>query len=335
MKKKFHDGLEVYRGDNFDELPVQDTFEYPFRGELLALLKKENPLKQEYFYIKKGTSYAFFVLYYNRMNLFTFGKATLFYPVKVVGFPCSFSSGGYITNDEEFLMEYLNTIKGAKLVLNVDKKAVHPKWITGETLPTCILKLHDGKHAAFENMERYINLLRSPYRRRIRKAIKACGDIKVVSNGKDSRVYDLYLNTYEKSDYKLERLEAGFFEAFQGENIIFYRGEKPVGFVLLKDVGKRLDFLFCGMDYEEKTVDLYFYMLYHIVKLGIERGYESIDLGQTSELTKMKFGAVPRKKYFYASHSNALMRLVLKMGKGLLEYHYNFPEFRVFKEETE
>jgi len=88
------------------------------------------------------------------------------------------------------------------------------------------------------------------------------------------------------------------------------------------------------MDYKKDTVnaDLYFYMLLLIVEYAIKRNLKSIDFGQTSEKTKLKFGAVLNKKYFYAHHSNPFLNLFAMVGKHMLEYKYEFPEFHVFKE---
>ncbi len=324
MKKILNDEIKIRKSENINDLGV--NFAYPYDKKTLSLLKKENHLKQEYYYIEKGEKFAFFVMYHNCMNIFTFGQASLYYPVKVIGYPCSLSIKGYITNDKEFLLSYLDSIKGAKLILNCESNSNMKNWIVGETLPTCILKLN------FESIEDYISRFRSSYRRRINSAIKKCNTVHIKQDENSEKIYSLYLNTYNKSNYKLEKLEKGFFKNFKGTTLTFYNGEKTLGFVLLKGFDKHLDFMLCGMDYTDSTADLYIFMLYNIVKFGIENGYNEIDMGQTSELTKMKFGAELSKRYFYASHSSIFMRTLLKAGKGLLEYKYKFPEFRVFKE---
>ena len=217
----------------------------------------------------------------------------------------------------------------------------------GETLPTCVLDLH----ANHTSLDGYVNSLRSPYRRRIRLALKRCGEIEILHEEitkekneiPEHDLYPLYLNTYNKSEYKLECLTKAFFDKCEGHRIVFLKEEKPVGFVLLHEDGEKLSFLFCGMDYEtfkengnEKTTltnaDLYFCMLLHIVEYAIERGCKTIDFGQTSELTKMKFGAHLEKRYFYAQHTNPFLNLFAILGKGLLEYKYHFPDFNVFRE---
>lgn len=330
MKKISDQGKNVYISDHFDEIAdlAKDILRYPFENRLLNLLKEENRLPQKYVLIRKAGSYAFFTIYENKMNIFTFGKLKCFLKLKVVGYPCSLSCCGYLANDEELLFDFVKKIKGAKLVLNVKDSRPIKQMTIGETLPTCILDRH------LESVEGYMAHLRSSYRRRIKKAAAACKDltVKTVDDG-SADIYGLYLNTYRKSHYKLEKLEKGFFDRIDAVRLVFFQGAAPVGFVLLKQDGKKLMFMLCGMDYRYNTADLYYYMLYHIVCYAISHGCGAIDFGQTSEETKMRFGARLEKRYFYAHHSNKILNAAARLGKGLLEYKYDFPEYRVFQEE--
>ena len=333
--------------DYLSDTPVRDSLSNPFTLEMLTLLKESNPFKQTYYYIEQGESYAFFIVYESRMNIMTLGKSEWMMNVTTIGFPCSFSNGGYITNDLSFLLSYCKRLKGGKLILNVESPVKMKGMGFGETLPTCVLDLH----ANHTSLAGYVNSLRSPYRRRIRLALKRCGEIEILHEEitkekneiPEHDLYPLYLNTYNKSEYKLECLTKEFFDKCEGHRIVFLKEEKPVGFVLLHEDGEKLSFLFCGMDYEtfkengnEKTTltnaDLYFCMLLRIVEYAIERKCKTIDFGQTSELTKMKFGAHLEKRYFYAQHTNPFLNLFAILGKGLLEYKYNFPDFNVFRE---
>ncbi len=327
MKNQLANGIKVLYGTSLEAFEQQMDFSYPFTKELLDLLKKENKLEQEYYYLERGRDYAFFVLYKNRMNVFTFGKWQWYYPLKVIGYPCSFSNCGYLTNNEQLLLEYVATMKGAKLILNVSGRMNGGEFTEGETLPTCIWENR------FQSVSAYLDSLRSSYRRRIRKAIEHSGDItrkEIVDDSID--IYDLYLNTYRKSNYKLEKLEPGFFKEVDATKIVFLKSEKPIGFVLLKKVKEQLVFMLCGMDYQYDTADLYYYMLYSIVEYAIDHNCRSVDFGQTSEETKMKFGAELEKRYFYAHHSNKLLNCLIGLGKSLLEYHYHFPDYRVYKD---
>jgi len=328
MKKNFPEEIKVVRGERFEEVAGGREWPYPFEPELVNLLKKENPFEQEYVYLEDGESFALFTVYKMKLNIFTFGKLSWYLNVTVIGFPCSVSDAGYLTNDERLLFWYVEKMKGAKLILNAPYLGSVKRFAVGETLPTCVF------YNRFESTEEYLASLRSGYRRRIRRAIAACREFEVRQSFDGKEVYPLYLNTYQKSDYKLERLEAGFFENVDGEILVFCKENAPRGFVLLKTVGKKLIFLLCGMEYRYETADLYYFMLYTIIEYGIKHRCEVIDLGQTSEETKLKFGAVLEKKYFYAHHSNRLLNGLVNLGKGLLAYKYSFPKYRVFQEGT-
>jgi len=330
MKKELNKSdIKVIHSHSFKEMKLKKKMPYPFNEKLICLLKDENKFEQEYYYIENGKDYAFFILYKNKMNIFTFGKLKCFLNLKVIGYPCSLSNCGYITNNERFMFDYIKTISGAKLVLNVSNPILIEDMTVGETLPTCIFK------NTFSSVDEYLTSLRSGYRRRINIAINNCQDIEIKEiNDNSIDVYDLYLNTYNKSNYKLEKLEKGFFEKIEAKKLVFLKNNKPVGFVLIKQDNGKLIFMLCGMDYQYDTTDLYYYMLFNIIKYAIDYNCKIIDFGQTSEETKMKFGALLEEKYFYAHHTNPILNYAVKLGKNILEYKYDFPEYRVFKEET-
>ncbi|HPT75727.1 MAG TPA: GNAT family N-acetyltransferase, partial [Defluviitaleaceae bacterium] len=325
MKKQFKH-LKIYHSDDFNKIKLNIKLPYPFEKDLLRLLKKENKFEQEYYYLEQGKDYAFFVLYKNKMNIFTFGKLKFNMKLKVIGYPCSLSNAGYVTNNEKMMLDYIKSLKGAKLVLNVSNPTGSEGITVGQTLPTCVF------YNRFHSVTEYLTALRSSYRRRINKAIKNCEDLEIKINDETIDVYDLYLNTYNKSDYKLEKLESNFFKVFDGTKIVFLKDKKAIGFVLLKKVEDKLIFMFCGMDYRYNTADLYYYMLYKIIEYAIDRQCKIIDFGQTSEETKMKLGALLEKRYFYAHHSNPIINFLVNIGKDFLEYKYDFPQYRVFKE---
>lgn len=330
MSKQLTD-VTVYHSDKLiDVLPhVKCELPYPYTEEMLMLCAEENPLKQEYYYIERGSDYAFFILYHNHMNIFTLGKKELFMNVKTVGFPCSLSDSGYITNNLSFMMEFIKTIKGGKLILNVTGPVDVKGAVLGETLPTCVLKLD------CDSAEEYIQSLRSNYRRRIALAKKRCTDVEMrLITDASVDVHELYLNTYQKSEYKLECLDKGFFDRIDADKLVFFRADKPIGFVLLKKDGEKLIFMLCGMDYSAPTADLYYYMLFNIVNFAFENDCKVIDLGQTSEHTKLRFGAKLDKRYFYAVHSNFFLSMFAKMTKPLLEYRYSFPEYKAVKTDS-
>ncbi len=321
-------GIEYNIAEEFAELStcIGTALPYPFTGEMLSLLKKENLYPQKYYYCKRDESYALFITYIEKLNICTFGKADLKVRVTVVGYPCSLCYPGYYTNDEEFLFECVKILKGPVLVLNNDRLPKLKKVSFGETLPTCRLTLTDG------TFEEYLARMRYPYRRRINIALKKCSSITYeITDDSPVNIHELYLNTYNKSEYKLEKLEKGFFENVEGKRIIYYKDGRPVSFTLLKKVNDTLIFMLCGMDYSIETADLYFMMLFNIVKYAYNHNCRFVDFGQTSENTKLKFGSVLEKKYYVAFHSNKLINGLFHLVNSLFEYHYSFPEYHVFK----
>jgi hypothetical protein len=328
MKKKYSE-LKVYKSDKFDDIPIKFNLDFPFNEEFIKLLKKENHFPQEYYLIKNKEDFAFFIVYKMKLNIFTFGKLKLHVWVNVIGIPCSISENGYYTNNEELMLDYIKTIKGAKLVLNV-KSPVEANGITvGNTLPTCVFVNN------FNSIDEYVASLRSSYRRRIKKAIRACKDLEIeqVRGCCYKNVYDLYLNTYQKSSYKLEKLEKGFFNKVEADKIVFSKNDIELGFVLLKKHQDTLYFMLCGMNYDVDTADLYYFMLYKIIAYAIENKCKYIDFGQTSEETKLKMGSELSQRFFYAHHSNKILNKFININKGILEYKYNFKKFNVYKKE--
>ena len=358
MKQLDYKGITIIKSDSFEEIKnrIKEPLPERFRPEVLKLLKETNPFLQEYYYAYNEEHYAFFVTYQSKMNILTLGKNTWNMKVTTIGYPCSLSCPGYITDDLNFLLYVSGVIKGARLILNVPDLAKDKdgkvrtqgdlKMGFGETLPTCMFSCR------FDSIDEYMNALRSPYRRRLRLAMKYCMEAGIEkteetpneANSKDTKamdlsskaatedIYPLYLNTYEKSGYKLERMEADFFRRIEADKIIYRKDGKPVGFTLLRKEGTHLDFMLCGMDYSIKTADLYYYMLFNIIEYAIRNHCKTIDFGQTSEQTKLKFGAYLEKRYYYAAHTNPLLNLFARFGNALLEYKYDFLDYKVMKQ---
>lgn len=330
MKKTYRNQIEIYESEDPKEILSIVTQELPeqFSLPMLELLRETNPFLQFYYYAKSEEHYAFFTLYKNRLNLLTYGKCKFYMRISTVGYPCSFSCPGYATDDMHFLLSVVKSLHGPVLVLNVPEPVTEKGMAFGETLPTCVLSL------PFSSPEEYFSAMRSHYRRRLRLAQQHCKEAGITMQRDDAAdVYALYENTYQKSNYKLEKMQPGFFERADAEKYVYRKNGKAIGFTLLRQSGDKLDFWLCGMDYSEETADLYYFMLGNIVLRAIEGKCSQIDFGQTSEQTKMRFGAIPEKRYFFAHHSNPILNRLVIWCQHLLEYKYDFPAINVFRAE--
>ena len=85
-----------------------------------------------------------------------------------------------------------------------------------------------------------------------------------------------------------------------------------------------LHFLYVGMDYAgARDCDLYFNLLYSVLRLALDRGCTTIHWGQTSLNAKGRFGGVAQPLWFFLRFRRpVLQRLLSQAGPRL------FPERR-------
>lgn len=315
--------------DYWDDMAGDNIF---LRKKYLGALEKTNPCNQAYtvFYCPEPDSIL--VTYRLKLDIFTYSHIQLKLPVIIAGIPCSVSRSGYVAGKktEAQLFEYLRNIKGAKLVLNSEDDFKVAGFAKGLTLPSCRMEIR------WNSYEDYLYEMRSHYRYRISKALQKFSGIRQVTLQDnslfDNRLYGLYTAVYDKSEYKLERLNLDFFREFPATIIVFYSGAEPVAFVQLLENSEELVFLLGGIDYSlNSKYDIYTNMLLSIVKYGIEKGFRTIEMGQTAEDTKMKLGGRAYTKYMYVNHSNGLVNTLVHKAIGLLSYNKKDLSFNVFK----
>ncbi len=293
---------------------------------LLALLERVNPSDQRYYRIED----ALVVTYQHRLNLLTFSKRLrLSVPVRIVGLPISLERSG-IFGPESALSPLLEALKGLTLVLNADA----PMKGGGQTLPTYVFD------QGFSDFDHYLLALRSPYRRRVLKALERGQSLEITAlapSDFSQTHYALYQSVWERSPYPLECLPMAFFREMPAE---FYQFKAPsgetLGFVQLLQQGDALLFMFCGFHQSaQDPYDLYYNMLLWIVKEGIRRGLKRIHFGQTSGESKMKIGCRPVAKHLLLHHSSPIVNRCLKALTPHMTYKDTYPHYRVFKEDIE
>jgi hypothetical protein len=287
--------------------------------ELLDVLETTNPCGQSYI----AEEDLFIVLYKQKINLLNFTKSfPLWINATIVGLPISLSGKGYF-GDEKRVEEYINSIKGLTIVLNADK----PFSVYGKTLSTFRF------YNRFENFEEYIDSLRSRYRRRILLALKKRDKLHIKKADFTEKHYKLYKSVLNRSDYPLESMSLDFFKTWDSEIYEFLNLEgELLGFIQLKQIADKLYFIFCGFEKEDiKTYDIYINMLIFIIEIGIKKGVQEIDFGQTSEETKLKLGCKEKEKYLYINHSNSIVDKFIKFFLPRFSYKAYKVEHRVFK----
>lgn len=304
--------------------------------EFLIHCEEENPCGQEYLVCRSGSALSGgAILYSLPVSPFTFlgGRGAI--TMKICGVPCSVSASGLLGGEEarRACMTWLMAeTKGLRLFLNLGEKTELRGLASGATFPAVVME------GLPDTYEAYLRSLRSPYRRWL-KLIERASSPLTRSAGPCSLFTDahhrLYLEVLKRSAGPLERLSADFFRrlppSFRLESL--YAGDCLAGWSITLIWKDSFYFFLTGLDYGSlKRYDTYFALLASIVKAGIESGARRIDLGQTTEWAKCRFGGALEARYMAGHHSNKALNALLRLGQGILGYKAKDPGFRVFKE---
>lgn len=303
----------------------------PFmKNTLLEILEKCNPCHQSYYISTQSAESSIIVSYKLALNLLTYIGLTWKYTTTIIGLPFSVGFPGFTIPLRKNLPELIPPTKGFTIVLNApDLELID--FGKGATLPSCIL---DVKWDTFSD---YLESLRSHHRYRIKNNLKRWDQVETTllshNDDFDHQLYNLYLEVYKRSDFKLEKLSMEYFRTFPADIFTFRDGDEYLGFMQLFQEDDRLIFLFAGINYPLlKQYDVYQNLLLEIVKLAIDRKCKIIDFGQTGEALKMKLGCELRQNFIYARHSNVVLNAVLKKLLPLFSYRIPKMKFRVFRE---
>lgn len=313
--------------DEWDEIAGSNI---ALRKENLVLLQRVNPCRQEYIVFRDVRIYAILVKYVLNIDIFCYSRLHLYLPITIIGIPCSVAEPGYsfIGDVGAEVKEYLSGLKGAKLVLNAAEDLDFPGFVKGNTLPSCTMVI------AWRSFEEYLLKLRSHYRYRYKKALEKAESlsIEVLEREFDSRLYGLYEQVHDKSEYKLEKLSIDFFRQAEATVAEFKKENEAVAFVQYRIDDKKMVFLFGGLDYGlNLKYELYQNMLLYLIRAAIENNCTTLELGQTAEEMKCRLGGVQEKKYLYMHHSNRLINWLIKKFSRLFSYRLMDFKLNVFK----
>jgi predicted N-acyltransferase len=202
--------------------------------------------------------------------------------------------------------------------------------------PTAVVDL------SFDSFDSYLSSMRAQYRRRARQTLTRSEDLEIVqlSDFADhadelARLWRLIFD--RATEIKREILTPAYFRAvsrLEGSSVLAARRDDGslVAFALLLADGPWLSFLQCGFDQEAgRSEGAYFRLLYEIVRVGIEGGFQQVDLGVTTLTPKLDVGGVPVPLFAWVRHRNAtIQRLLRALATGPMRPRELEPR-RVFK----
>lgn len=137
-----------------------------------------------------------------------------------------------------------------------------------------------------------------------------------------AQAFRLYLNTYEQSPIKFERLTLDYFQKTAGISkfILCFEGETLIGFAQLVGKQRKMVGKYMGMDYEcNRRYGLYFLLSLKAIEACAHEGYTRLELGVTSYHFKQLLGSQLVETSIYFRHNNPLANWLFGKLKFLLE----------------
>jgi predicted N-acyltransferase len=113
----------------------------------------------------------------------------------------------------------------------------------------------------------------------------------------DADAHQLYLNVFQRSDAKFERLPTTFFPELArqlGEDARFtvvHQENRLVGFCCAVASPGEHSMIYCGLDYSiNAAADLYFNIIYRGLEQGLQPGVQVVNVGATADEFKQHMG---------------------------------------------
>lgn len=195
----------------------------------------------------------------------------------------------------------------------------------------------------YDSFDDYLGAMRAQYRRRAQKTLKQSSSLKMEHlrdfAGEADELARLWRSIYDRArEVRREILPPAFFRKVSDvpeASVLVARREDGsiAAFALLLDDERWLSFIQCGFEATAgRDEGAYFRLLYEIIRLGIEAGYEQVDLGITTLTPKLDVGAVPVPLFAWLKHRNpVLQRIIRAVAQGQLS-PTEVAARRVFKE---
>lgn len=304
------------------------------RRRFLLYSEERNPCRQRYYELHEGGRLeAGACVYTLRLNLLTFARIKSPVRFAIVGIPASISCPGLI-GKEDAIVRLLPAIyaeeRGLVLLLNLPPGLPAAPAVGMRMMPTVLLK-HD-----FRSWDEYRRALRASYRRRLRLNERAFDGVRreaMPCSSFSREMHALYLQVMARTTTKLEVLSFEYFRNLPDEFTLttYWLGDRVIAWHVNLEEGPKLSFFFGGTDNNFRS-DRRAYQnnIMGILKEALDRGCREIDFGQTAEIAKTRLGGELVEKDMAAYSRNALVRVLLKLGRGVLQYRRRIAPAHVF-----
>ena len=176
--------------------------------------------------------------------------------------------------------------------------------------------------ATFED---YKAALKSKYRVKANKADAKSKPLELCNfSREDIELYkdelqNLYQNTIDNANFNAQVLDLNTYielkNTYKDDFIVqgYFLDQKIVGFLSALRNKNHLDAHFIGLDYTlNKTYAIYPRILNDYIRLGLEKGVTTINLGRTASEIKSTIGAAPLELSCYIKHKNKFINFLIR-----------------------
>jgi len=147
--------------------------------------------------------------------------------------------------------------------------------------------------------------------------------------------YALYRQVHARAEAKLETLTLDFFRHLPPRFVLtsYRHGGRLVSWTITVPDGDLFMYFFGGMDYGLlPETQAYLVGLAGIVRQAIARHAPLLDLGQTADEPKLRFGGRLVAKEMYLCHRRGWVQALLRWLRPVLEFRGRAAGFHVFRE---
>jgi hypothetical protein len=200
-------------------------------------------------------------------------------------------------------------------------------------IPTLFLDL------GFQDWASYQGAMRALHRRRLRRILALGQRLEATRSGCDAFTeahHALYRQVHGRASAKLENLSLDFFRHLPDRFRLtsYAQAGQLVSWTITVPDGDLFMYFFGGMDYGRlRETEAYLVGLAGIVREAIERRAPLLDLGQTADEPKLRFGARLVEKEMYLCHHRRWVQVLLRWLRAALEFRGRAPRFNVFHAE--
>lgn len=173
--------------------------------------------------------------------------------------------------------------------------------------------------------EEYKAALKSKYRVKANKADAKSKPLELRNfSRKDIELYkdelqNLYQNTIDNANFNAQVLDLNTYielkNTYKDDFIVqgYFLDQKIVGFLSALHNNNHLDAHFIGLDYTlNKDYAIYPRILNDYIRLGLEKGVATINLGRTASEIKSTVGAIPLELSCYIKHKNKFINFLIR-----------------------